>query len=346
MAIKVNGTSVINDSRQLQNIASVDSATVTALSNAGVGGGENTATWQTFSSSGSYIVPKAANLVCAAIGGGGSGCFVRSGVANAGTAHATGGSAGGMAIKLFSNVSAGTTISFTVGAGGASIMGNRANNASQVATGAAGGTTSLTISGTTISGSGGGGGNGGTNTSTRTSNAGGSGSGGDLNVTGGTSSTSYVTAVTSPNSTNRKAASGAPVGIGTTVASKQPTIGEGNFAYPANTFHVQYSNTNLQEMIEQIYGNAYDLGSRADVAGTLFGVPSSGGWGHTDYGAYTFKSFSFPGNNGGGGGGMAYGHGQVANYTIPDNADSQDARSGAGGDGLVLIGTLLDFGDL
>ena len=39
MAIKVNGTTVINDSRSLTNIASVDAATVTTLSNAGVGGG-------------------------------------------------------------------------------------------------------------------------------------------------------------------------------------------------------------------------------------------------------------------------------------------------------------------
>ena len=39
MAIKVNGTTVINDSRALTNIASVDAATVTALGNAGVGGG-------------------------------------------------------------------------------------------------------------------------------------------------------------------------------------------------------------------------------------------------------------------------------------------------------------------
>ena len=38
MAIQVNGTTVINNSRQLTNIASVDSATVTALGNAGVGG--------------------------------------------------------------------------------------------------------------------------------------------------------------------------------------------------------------------------------------------------------------------------------------------------------------------
>lgn len=39
MAIKVNNTTVINDSRALQNIASVDSATATAIENAGVGGG-------------------------------------------------------------------------------------------------------------------------------------------------------------------------------------------------------------------------------------------------------------------------------------------------------------------
>ena len=39
MAIKVGGTTVVDDTRQLSNIASVDAATVTALSDAGVGGG-------------------------------------------------------------------------------------------------------------------------------------------------------------------------------------------------------------------------------------------------------------------------------------------------------------------
>ena len=38
MAIKVNGTTVINDSRALTNIASVDATTVAALGTAGVGG--------------------------------------------------------------------------------------------------------------------------------------------------------------------------------------------------------------------------------------------------------------------------------------------------------------------
>jgi hypothetical protein len=37
MAIKVGGTTVVDDSRQLTNIASVDATTVTALSNAGAG---------------------------------------------------------------------------------------------------------------------------------------------------------------------------------------------------------------------------------------------------------------------------------------------------------------------
>ena len=39
MAIKVNGTTVINDSRALTNIASVDATTATAIGAAGVGGG-------------------------------------------------------------------------------------------------------------------------------------------------------------------------------------------------------------------------------------------------------------------------------------------------------------------
>jgi len=39
MAIKVSGTTVIDDSRQLTNIASVDATTVAALGTSGVGGG-------------------------------------------------------------------------------------------------------------------------------------------------------------------------------------------------------------------------------------------------------------------------------------------------------------------
>jgi len=67
MAIQVNGTTVIDNSRNLTNIASVDAATVTALGNAGVGGGATSliqsptsiggsASTKTFSLSSSYDV--------------------------------------------------------------------------------------------------------------------------------------------------------------------------------------------------------------------------------------------------------------------------------------------------
>lgn len=39
MAIQVSGTTVINNSRGLSNITSIDSTTTTALTNAGIGGG-------------------------------------------------------------------------------------------------------------------------------------------------------------------------------------------------------------------------------------------------------------------------------------------------------------------
>ena len=42
MAIKVNGTTAIDDSRGLTNIASIDATTATAITNAGVGGGGST----------------------------------------------------------------------------------------------------------------------------------------------------------------------------------------------------------------------------------------------------------------------------------------------------------------
>ena len=38
MAIKISNTTVVNNSRQLQNIASIDTTTKNAISNAGVGG--------------------------------------------------------------------------------------------------------------------------------------------------------------------------------------------------------------------------------------------------------------------------------------------------------------------
>ena len=55
MAIKVNGTTVINDSRALSNIASVDATTATAIGAAGVGGSLEFLSETNITSSVSYI---------------------------------------------------------------------------------------------------------------------------------------------------------------------------------------------------------------------------------------------------------------------------------------------------
>jgi len=55
MAIQVNGTTVIDNSRNLTNITSVDSTTATAIGNAGVGGGLTLLRTTTFSGSYSSI---------------------------------------------------------------------------------------------------------------------------------------------------------------------------------------------------------------------------------------------------------------------------------------------------
>lgn len=51
MAIKISGTTVINDSRQLQNVASVDTTTVDTLKAAGLGGGGGSGLFNTAISS-------------------------------------------------------------------------------------------------------------------------------------------------------------------------------------------------------------------------------------------------------------------------------------------------------
>jgi hypothetical protein len=54
MAIKVNGTTVINDSRALSNIASVDATTAAAIGAAGVGGGQEWTLLSTYTNSNTY----------------------------------------------------------------------------------------------------------------------------------------------------------------------------------------------------------------------------------------------------------------------------------------------------
>ena len=103
--------------------------------------------------------------------------YVTGGGGGAGTSYACGGSAGGTAIKYLA-VTAGGSITITIGAGGAT-----------AAAGSQGGTTSAVHGATTISATGGSGGTGGSGVS-------GSGSGGDINIRGGCGSgMSYTTAM-------------------------------------------------------------------------------------------------------------------------------------------------------
>ena len=63
MAIKVNGTTVINDSRALSNIASVDATTAASISAAGVGGGAGSVdAWVNFQGSGTVSIRGSGNV--------------------------------------------------------------------------------------------------------------------------------------------------------------------------------------------------------------------------------------------------------------------------------------------
>jgi|TARA_B110000259_G_C14004267_1_gene397422 hypothetical protein len=63
MAIQVNGTQVIGNSRELTNITSVDAATATAFGNAGVGGGSVYAQNITYSTHAAFTKPADANTI-------------------------------------------------------------------------------------------------------------------------------------------------------------------------------------------------------------------------------------------------------------------------------------------
>ena len=188
MAIKVNGTTVINDSRALSNIASVDATTVAAMAAAGVGGGKNNVLSLVQDTSGTFTVPFNCTMVIQLIGAGGSGARKANYYGTNRTVLATGGASGGVAIKKVS-ATAGQTFTVTVGSGGTTSNNTLYNTGEN---GNAGGNSTVTGTGVSMTANGGGSGlyyDSGTydGTKTLTSNAGGSASGGDTNLTGNTS---------------------------------------------------------------------------------------------------------------------------------------------------------------
>ena len=169
MAIKVSGTSVINDSRRLENIASVDSTTAASMTAAGVGGtpsGTNTfdspvkgdgsgglrfagyklaggAKYE--SGSGNYTVPSGTSYVKVWVTGGGGG----GGGASASSQQwwSSGGGGASSTITGFIAVNTGDTLAYSVGSKGNKGVGQ--NNGSN------GGNSTLTKGSTTLTANGG-----------------------------------------------------------------------------------------------------------------------------------------------------------------------------------------------
>ena len=191
MAIQVNGTQVIGNSRELTNISSLDAATVAAIAAAGVGGGKANVLSHVQDTSGTFTVPIDCTLVIQVIGAGGTGCQMANVYGSNRTALATGGASGGYAVKKLT-VTAGTTFTVVCGAGATPAGGDTANTFRD---GLTGGNSTVTGTNVNMTANGGGGGRGYNAsgydaTKTLTSNAGGSASGGDSNVTGAVSTAS------------------------------------------------------------------------------------------------------------------------------------------------------------
>lgn len=131
-----------------------------------------------FENSGTFTAKKSGWHRVTAVGAGGSGgCVFQSG-----SGRATGGAAGGFAVKEFYAL-AGTAYTIVIGAGGAAVA--RATAGATV--GNAGGNTTVAGFGVSITASGGGAGAAATGTGTTSGATGGAATGGDINATGGAS---------------------------------------------------------------------------------------------------------------------------------------------------------------
>ena len=154
MAIQINGTTVIDNSRQLQNIASLDSATATVIGAAVPPVAIAPANFDplsaadvTLTSSGTWTKPTSGYAGTTWVtfyivaGGGGGG-----GAQNDGTYWRTGGAGGGSIIFAGTMAELPSSLTFTVGAGGDAF------------TAGTGGTSSVTYNGITYTANGGSGG--------------------------------------------------------------------------------------------------------------------------------------------------------------------------------------------
>jgi hypothetical protein len=114
MAIKVNGTNVITNARELANIASLDATTIATLI-ASLGGLMSNI--DTFTASGTFTVPTGVTKVSVAlVGGGGGGTKY-----NLGNDGASPGPSGGRGGVSYANIAVtpGASLSVAVGSGGA-----------------------------------------------------------------------------------------------------------------------------------------------------------------------------------------------------------------------------------
>jgi hypothetical protein len=158
MAIQISGTTVVNDSRQLQNIASLDSATA-AVIGAAAGGGHGAVFEELFTTTETNWQPKiAGDVYVIVVGAGGTGMiskYYSYATSLYSRLNVGGGGTGGVVVHKFTGVSTSQSAS-TVTVGQAGTLSFSSNGAASA--GIAGGSSSITIGGVTITAGGGGGG--------------------------------------------------------------------------------------------------------------------------------------------------------------------------------------------
>jgi hypothetical protein len=139
MAIKINGTTVIDNARELANIASLDATTIATLL-ASLGGLMGNI--DLFTSSGTFTVPAGVTRITAVVVGGGAGGS-KYNYGNDGAT--TGGSGGGRGATSFANltVTPGASLSVVIGSAGngstANFGGNGGNGGDSTFAGQTGG---------------------------------------------------------------------------------------------------------------------------------------------------------------------------------------------------------------